>query len=318
MDRVAAMQAFARVVELESFTKASASLNQPKATISSQIQALESKLGVKLLNRTTRHVSVTPDGAAYYERVVRILSEIEETEAAVSHTRVALRGRLRVDVPTTIGELVLIPVLSEFLERYPDVDLELGCSDRAVDLLQEGIDCVIRGKAITDESLVARRLCDLRIITVASPEYLRRRGKPGSPADLAHHTLIHFFSSLSGRRYAFTFTKDGNTVEVPLQHHLAINDGGAMVKAAEAGIGIVQLPAFMVQAAIASGTLEVVLAEYLLETSSIYVAYPQNRHLSTKVRAFVDWVTDVFARSDLMQGRSSLPRAKTDLVAVSK
>ena len=246
MDRIAAMQAFARVVELESFTKASVSLQQPKATISSQIQALEAKLGVKLLNRTTRHVSVTPDGAGYYERVVRILSEIEDTEAAVSHTRVALRGRLRVDVPTTIGELVLIPVLSEFLERYPDVDLELGCTDRSVDLLQEGVDCVIRGKEITDETLVARRLCELRTITVASPAYLKRRGRPTSPKDLEQHSLVHFFSSLSGRRYAFSFTKDGVTLEVPIQHHLALNDGGAMVRAAEAGIGIVQLPIFMV------------------------------------------------------------------------
>ncbi|HSH73447.1 MAG TPA: LysR family transcriptional regulator [Methylophilaceae bacterium] len=306
MDRFDTMLAFTRVVELESFTKAATSLNLPKTTISAQVLALENRLGVKLLHRTTRRVSVTTDGAAYYERAMRLLSDLEETEASLTQATAKPKGRLRVDVPAPVGRLIIIPALKDFFARYPDIDLEIGCNDRPVDLLEEGVDCVIRVGNPFDQSLVARRVGSMRFVIVATPEYLNKFGRPKKPEDLERHHAIHFFSSKTGKVFAFELTINGVNQEVATYRRVAMNDGDAMVSACLAGLGLCQAATFMVQDHIASGRLEVVLGEYLTENMPMNAMYPQNRHLSSKVRAFIDWIAELFANSDLLQVKSTL------------
>lgn len=309
MDRFDTMLAFTRVVELASFTKAAHSLNLPKTTVSAQVLALESRLRVKLLNRTTRHVSVTTDGAAYYERAIRLLHELEETESAIGQATANPKGRLRVDVPGSIGRRIIIPALGDFFKRYPEIELEVGCSDRPVDLLEEGVDCVIRGGEITDLSLVARRVGSLKFLTCASPAYLEEYGIPQTPADIERHMGVHYFSSKTGKAYAFDFTKDGITTTAYGRRRISLNDGDACLAAGLAGAGIVQLPTYMVQDYIAKGELAIVLGCYLSEDFPIYALYPQNRHLSSKVRVFIDWIAELFESNDLVQTRSTYPAA---------
>lgn len=301
MDRFDTMLAFTRVVELESFTKAALSLNLPKTTVSAQVLALEKRLRVKLLHRTTRRISVTTDGAAYYERAIRLLNELEETEAALNQATVNAKGRLRVDVPAPLGRLVIIPSLPDFFKRYPDIQLEIGCDDRPIDLLEEGVDCVIRIGNLLDSTLVARRVGTMQFMLVATPEYLDTHGRPASPDDLQRHHGVHFFSSKTGKVHPFLLAQDGVTQEVTTIRQLAINNGDAMVSACLTGLGICQLPTFMVQGFLASGEIESVLAGYVTEDLPMHALYPQNRHLSSKVRAFIEWVAELFAESHLLQ-----------------
>jgi LysR family transcriptional regulator, regulator for bpeEF and oprC len=301
MDRFDTMLAFTRVVELESFTKAALSLNLPKTTVSAQVLALEKRLRVKLLHRTTRRISVTTDGAAYYERAIRLLNELEETEAALNQATVNVKGRLRVDVPAPLGRLVIIPALPDFFKRYPDIQLEIGCDDRPIDLLEEGVDCVIRIGNPVDSTLVARRVGTMQFMLVASPAYLKTYGRPACPDDLPQHQGVHFFSSKTGKVYPFLLTQDGVKLEVATTRQLAINNGDAMVSACLAGLGICQLPSFMVQALLASGEMESVLTDFGAEGFPMNALYPQNRHLSSKVRAFIEWVAELFSVCPLLQ-----------------
>jgi len=301
MDRFDTMLAFTRVVELESFTKAAMSLNLPKTTVSAQVLALEKRLRVKLLHRTTRRISVTTDGAAYYERAIRLLNELEETEAALNQATINPKGRLRVDVPTPLGRLVIIPSLPDFFNRYPEIQLEIGCDDRPIDLLEEGVDCVIRIGNLLDSSLVARRVGSMQFMLVASPDYLKAYGTPQIPDDLQRHQAVHFFSSKTGKVRNFILEHEGAQQEIPTIRKLAINNGDAIVAAALAGIGICQLPSFMVQGYLTEGKLEKVLGDYGAGSLPINALYPQNRHLSSKVRAFIEWVAELFSECELLQ-----------------
>jgi LysR family transcriptional regulator for bpeEF and oprC len=294
MDRFDTMRAFARVVELSSFTKAANSLNIPKATLSAQVAGLEKRLNVKLLNRTTRHVSVTTNGQAYYERVVRLLTDLEETESAVSQSRQSYKGRLRVDVSATIARQIIMPALNDFLRRYPEIVLELGCTDRTVDLLEEGVDCAIRGGMPIDESLVAKKLIETARITCASPQYLEQHGTPQTLEELAQHAVVNFQSPRTGKVVPFKFDVAGQMQELQGVRKLAANDIDACVNAALAHIGIVQLPYFAVRCHVENQKLIRILTEYPSEISPIYVVYLQNRHLSANVRVFVDWVVELF------------------------
>lgn len=304
MDRFDTMLAFTRVVELESFTKAAMSLNLPKTTVSAQVLALEKRLRVKLLHRTTRRISVTTDGAAYYERAIRLLNELEETEAALNQATATAKGRLRVDVPTPLGRLVIIPALPDFLKKYPEIQLEIGCDDRPIDLLEEGVDCVIRIGNLLDSSLVARRVGTMQFLLVASPDYLKTYGTPQTPDDLQRHQAVHFFSSKTGKVRNFILQHEGEEQEIPTIRKLAINNGDAIVAAALAGIGICQLPTFMVQEYLNDGKLEKVLDNYGVGSLPINALYPQNRHLSSKVRAFIEWVAELFSECKLLQRAS--------------
>lgn len=308
MDKFSAMQAFVRVVEAGSFTKAADTLDMPKPTVTRLIQTLEAHLRTRLLNRTTRRVTVTPDGAAYYDRAVRLLSEVDELESSMSQANANPRGRLRVDVGSSVARLLVIPALGEFHDKYPDIQLDLGVSDRSIDLLSENVDCVLRAGTLTDESLVARRIGEFHFFTAASPSYLKRYGTPRHPHDLedSHH-MVGYFNSRTGKVYPFDFSKDGERIEVAGRYKLAVNDSNAYVTAALNGMGVLQTATFMVQDHIARGELVPVLADWSCDSLPIHVVYPPNRHLSNKTRVFVDWVAELFARSDLMQRRSTLP-----------
>lgn len=296
VDRLQAMQVFVQVVDAGSFTRAADVLRLPKASVTILVQGLEAHLRTKLLNRTTRRVSVTADGAAYYERCVRILAEVEETESALSRTSTAPRGRLRVDVPASFGRRLLVPALGDFLERYPEIRLEVGCTDRPVDLLEEGVDCVVRGGEQADSSLVARRVATIPFVTCATPAYLARYGVPSHPNDLERHRCIRFFLPKTGRIVEWEFTRDGRRITPALEGWLALNDGEAYAAAGIAGLGVMHVPHFLIDEALAGGRLTPLLEDWDTAPLPVFVMYPQNRHLSAKVRAFVDWVAELFAR----------------------
>lgn len=299
MDRLLAMKVFTRVVETNGFTRAAESLQLPKATVTTLIQGLETRLGVKLLNRTTRHVSVTSDGAAYYERCVQLLSEIEEAEQSVGKNRRQPTGRLRVEVSASLGRLVIAPALSQFFARYPDIRIELGCTDRVVDLVEEGVDCAVRAGELTHPNLVARRISEFHLVTCATPEYLSRYGMPREPRDLEQHQCIRYFSGSPGKAYEFGFSNAQESLSIPVESPVVSNDGDTYMAIGLSGLGIVQVPHFMAREAIASGRLVVLLPGWRSETIPIHAVYPQNRHLSAKVRVFVDWVTELFAAIDM-------------------
>ncbi len=298
MDQLLAMRVFTRVVESGTFTKAADSLQMPKASVTKLVQQLEAHLRTTLLQRTTRRVTVTPDGAAYYERTLRLLSELDEIEAGMTNARTTPRGKLRVDVPVMIGRLLIIPALPDFHAKYPEVQLELGVSDRPVDLLAENVDVVLRRGPITDESLVARRVMESPSITLASPSYLEKYGEPRHPLDLENtHPIVPYFSPLTGRRvFNFTFTRGAERVEIEEgQHVVSANESSAYVALAVAGMGIIQAPAFMVFSHVRDGELRRVLPEWTVDSGQLFVVYPPNRHLSAKVRVFVDWVAELFS-----------------------
>lgn len=311
MDKFAAMLAFVRVVEAGNFTRAADTMQLPKPTVTRMIQLLEGHLQTKLLNRTTRRVTVTPDGAAYYERAMRVLSEVDELESSMSRAKANPRGRLRIDVGASLGRLVLIPALPDFHAKYPDIHIDLGVSDRPVDLISENVDCVLRGGVLTDQSLVARRVAEMYFVAAAAPAYLKRHGTPQHPSELEPgrgHRVVGFFSPRTGRPYPMDFSKDDEKFEFEGDYVLAVNDSNAYVAAALAGLGVVQAPTFMLQTHMSSGELEPVLSQWCAEPVPLHVVYPPNRHLSTKLRVFVDWVAELFAQDHLMQRCSKLPR----------
>lgn len=307
MDKLRAMEVFARVVETGAFTRAAESLDIPKATAATLVQKLEAALGVRLLNRTTRSVSVTPDGEAYYERCVAILGQVRETEEALAGQRAAPRGRLRVEAPTLMARSIFVPALPAFFEKYPDIELALSCKERRTDLVEEGIDCAIWSGEIEESSLVARRVAFLYYATCASPAYLAAHGRPSHPDELRAHRCINHFQG-GGRASDWVFSRGRERVQVALSGHVALDDENSYVAAAEAGLGIAQVPAFVLKEAMERGTLDLVLPEWLPEPAPLHVVYPRHRQLSSRVRVFVDWVAALLEAHDGIQLRSTLPR----------
>ncbi|UCZ85237.1 LysR family transcriptional regulator [Pseudomonas sp. L5B5] len=296
MDRFNAMRVFTRIVELGGFTRAADSLQLPRASVTILIKQLEAHLGVQLLHRTTRQVSPTLDGAAYYQRCVRLLADLEETEAVFSQARHNPRGILRIDMPAGIGRLIVMPALPEFSACYPLIELEIGLNDRPVDLVREGVDCALRGGPVLDESLVARPLVQLSQVTCASPGYLFQHGIPTSAAQLQGHRMVEYFSSVSGKRYGLEFLIDGQLHEIELPKRVAVNSADGYLAACEAGYGLVQTPYYHVARQLQAGTLVQVLADQAPPPLPLTALYPPQRHLSTRVRVFVDWLLELFAR----------------------
>jgi len=298
MDKLSAMRAFARVVEAGTFTKAADSLDVPKAQVTRLVQLLEADLKTLLLNRTTRRVSVTPDGAAYYERAVRVLEEIEELESSMSHAKLNPRGKLRVDAPSQIANLILIPALPDFCARYPDIQIDIGASDRPVDIIGENVDCVLRAGELADQSLVARRIGDMHTVACATPEYLKRFGVPQHPSDLedGRHRVVTYFTLLPGRAATFLLQRGDERYEVNATSTVGVNDAGAMLAAGLAGLGITRVARFMAAPHLAAGSLQVVLPEWTTRVWPLYVVYPPNRHVSAKVRVFIEWAASLFDR----------------------
>jgi len=295
MDRFDAMQAFARVVEAGSFTKAAESLHLSKTSVTQLVQQLEARLRVKLLNRTTRKLNVTADGAAYYEHVVRLLADMDDAETSLSSASALPRGRLRVDVPSPLARMILVPALPAFHERYPDIQLDMGVSDRMVDLIGKNVDCVVRGGELTDQSLMARRVGELQLGVCAAPGYLERAGTPLHPRELedTHHRIVGFLWARTGKAVPYAMHCAGESIEVHGRYVLAVDDGNAYLAAGLAGLGILWLPDYMSKAHLARGELVRLFEGWHQEPMPLYVAFPPNRHVSAKVRVFIDWVAEV-------------------------
>ncbi|NGM86854.1 LysR family transcriptional regulator [Parapusillimonas sp. SGNA-6] len=302
MDRFQAMQVFTRVVDANSFTLAADSLGLPRSTVTTTIQNLERSLKLRLLNRTTRRVSVTPDGAAYYERCQQILADLEDMEASFRDVTRGPSGRLRIDTPPSIGRLILVPALCDFHTRYPDIELAIGMSDRTVDMVQEAVDCAIRIGELEDSSMVARRIGTFEGITCAAPSYLERHGEPKTIEDLKDHRAVHYFSSRTGRVIDWSFMVDGKPRDVQVNGCVSVNDAEAYVQCGVNGFGLIQPPRYMVAPLLQSGQLREILTQWTPPPMPISVVYLHNRHLSPKVRVFVDWISELFRKCALMAG----------------
>jgi DNA-binding transcriptional LysR family regulator len=298
MDRFDAMQAFARVVEAGSFTKAAHTLHMSRTTVTQLVQQLEARLRVRLLNRTTRKVNLTADGALYYERVLRLLADMEDAETSLSSASAAPSGRLRVDVPSPLARLVLIPALPAFHARYPDIQIDMGVSDRMVDVIGDQVDCIIRGGAIADLSLKARRVADLQMGVYAAPAYLAQHGVPAHPRDLeeSQHRIVGFLSTRTGKLLAWPMQREGERIEIAGRTILAVDDGNAYLEAGVAGLGVLWLLDYMAKAHVARGELVRLFDDWQMAPMPLTLAYAPNRHVSARLRVFIDWVAEVVAQ----------------------
>lgn len=295
MDRFEGMRIFTRIVELRSFTQAGEALGYPKSTVTNAIKEMESRLRVRLLHRTTRQVTPTLDGEAYYRRCVRLLADLEEAETLFSDALVNPGGKLRVDMHGTLGLHFVLPVLGQFCSRYPNIELEIGMGDRLTDLVRESIDCVLRVGKPRDSSMVARRIATLEQVTCASVEYLKLHGEPRSLEDLATQRAVNFFSPQTGKVYPFDFMVNGVERTVAIDGRISVNNAEAYVSCCRSHFGLIQVPRYHVEALLAQRELREVLADYRPDPLPVAVMYPHHRQLSPRVRVFVDWLAEVFA-----------------------
>lgn len=288
MDRLDAMRLFCRLVERRSFTAAAADLDLPRTTASEALRELEQRLGVRLLERTTRHVAPTLDGEEYYRRCVAILAELDEAEGALRDAQP--RGLLRIDAHPLLTRVFLLPHLPAFLARYPLLDLQIGQGDRLVDLVREGVDCVIRAGEPQDSTLIGRRIGTLEEITVASPDYLARHGVPSSPDMLESHVMVGFISSQTGEAMPLEFIVQGERRLITLPSRVKVNNSDTSAELARKGLGLLQAPRYRFIDDLAAGRLVEVLPETRPSPTSLFALYPQNRHLALRVRVFLDWL----------------------------
>ncbi|NPT47521.1 LysR family transcriptional regulator [Paraburkholderia sp. 1N] len=296
MDQLLAIRVFARVVEAGAFTRAADSLDMPLATVSKLVRSLEQHLGVKLLQRTTRRVTVTPDGAAYYERTSRVLKELEDIDTGFSSAHQRPRGRLRIDIGSANASCVLIPALPDFIARYPDIRVDLGVSDRQVDLIGENVDCVVRGGNADELSLVARPLGRASWVTCATRDYLKQHGRLTHPNQLKNgHRIVSYVSARTGRVMPMHFQKGSERIEIGGLPGMGVNESNAHVAAALAGLGVIQTFSFAATDAIARGELLPVLTAWQPDPYPFFLVYPPDRHMSQRLRVFIEWATERFA-----------------------
>jgi DNA-binding transcriptional LysR family regulator len=296
MDRFQEMQAFVRIAERQSFTQASEDLQIPRATVTTLIKRMEERIGTRLLERTTRTVRLTQDGEAYYRRCVRLLADMEEAEGSFRNE--APKGLLRVNLQGTLARHFVVPALPGFLARYPELQLHIGEDDRLVDLVREGIDCVLRAGTLQDSSMVGRRVALLPQVTVASPEYLAKYGEPDSMAALASHRAVNYISSGTGKVVPLEFTVDGRVTTVDLPATVSVTGTDLYTGSSVAGLGLVQVPRYRVAAELADGRLKVLMPDFAPPPMPVSVLYSQNRQLSSRVRVFTQWLRDIFEAAE--------------------
>lgn len=295
MDQLLAIKVFVRIADAGSFAKAADTLDLPRSSVSKLLQDLEQHLGVKLVERSTRALTITPEGEAYREQAISLLARLEAMDATAGEARGSPRGRLRVDVGSTLANLVIIPALPAFRERYPDLELVLGVNDRPVDLIEEGVDCVIRGGALSDTSLIARRLCNLTSVTCATPDYLAGHGGLTHPTDLkSGHSIVSYVFPNTGRTLSLKYEKGGETVEIVTRPAVAVSESTALTEALLAGLGVGQIFAFGARSHFESGRLVPVLEDWGQPSLPLHLVYPATRHPSAKLRAFADWAVETF------------------------
>ncbi len=300
MDQLLALRMFVRIADCGSFSKAADAMNIPRPTATKLIQDLEQHVGAKLLQRTTRRLHITPEGAAYHERATRLLDDLRQMDENAAGAQTRLRGRIRVDVGSVFASLVLIPALPGFQATHPELQIDLGVSDRPLDMVGEGVDCVVRGGKLGDTSLIARRIADLDWVTCASPQYLERCGTPRHPSDLlsADHAVVQYFSSLSGKADPMQFHQGDQHLTTHENPAIGVNESLAHLNALVAGLGVGQTFKSMAAPHLHNGSLRTVLDDWTRPPLTLHVLYPSRSHLSMKVRLFVDWLVQVFAPFD--------------------
>jgi DNA-binding transcriptional LysR family regulator len=303
MDRLLRLQLFTRIVELSSFSRAADALDVPRATATHAIKALEARLGTRLLERSTRVVRPTLDGQAFYERCVHVLDELDDAEAALRNVAANPRGVLRVDMHGTHATRIVLPRIDDFHRRYPDIELVVSSGDRLVDLLREGVDCVLRAGSPRDSSLVSRPLARMPQVVCASPEYLADFGTPHHPSELEGHQAVRFFASAGNVDYPIELEVDGRMQRFDVGGWIAVNDAECNVSAALRGCGLIQLPRYHVEDELRDGRLVEVLADFASPSLSLSAMYPYRRQLSPRVRVFVDWIVEVYAQRFGESGR---------------
>ncbi|MGE6469096.1 LysR family transcriptional regulator [Serratia proteamaculans] len=314
MDQIQAMRIFTRIVELGSFSRAAERLQLPRATVSNALKRLEQRLGVRLLIRTTRQVQVTSEGTLYYQRCVQLLGALEEADTLFSHHKLQPSGKVRIDMPHSLAREIVIPALDDFYQRYPDLALALGANDTHVDLLREGVDCVLRAWETEDDSLVARRIAMLPQLTCASPGYLATFGVPQSIDQLQQHQAVGYFSLTSHRNYPLEFCRNGKVELRELPARLSVSGADAYTSGCRAGMGLIQAAHYSLAPWLQKGELVEVLADTPPPPMPIYIMYPPGRFLAPRVRVLIDWLiwlfeqyqspkTDVFPANARKQGK---------------
>ena len=291
-----AIKVFCRVVEAGTFTRAADSLDMPRSTVTKLVQELEAHLRLKLLHRTTRRVTVTMEGTAYYERVTKLLHELEDIESNISDEQSTPRGRLKVDMASAIASFVVLPALPSFMQQYPEIQLDIGVSDNDVDLIGDNVDCVLRGGELADASLIAKRIAELAFVTCAAPSYLAQYGTPQTPEEISsQHRIVNYRSRTTHRLVPLRFSGSQQSMEIQQQsYQLSVNDSAAQLTATLSGLGISQLPLFMAQSYLDSGELKQIMPRWKRGALPLYMIYPPDRHLSGRMRAFKDWIMEIF------------------------
>jgi DNA-binding transcriptional LysR family regulator len=293
MDRYHSMQVFVRVAQLSSFTKAAESLGMPKASVSTHVQQLETHVKARLFQRTTRTVKLTQDGLQFYQRCLDILGDFEEAETMFQGLNTDISGRVRIDMPTRLAKNVIIPNLAAFLKKYPKLEIELSSTDRKVDIIQEGFDCIIRIGNLADSEFIVRSLGEYQIINCVSPEYISRMGKPQSLKDLSKHHLVHYVSTLGARSDGFEYFEDGKYKTLKMNGAVTVNNTDAYLEACLGGLGIIQVPAVTIEKYLNKGSLIRVLKKYVAEPMPISLIYPNRRHIPRRVQLVMDWMSEL-------------------------
>lgn len=292
MDKLGAMASFAKVVSLGSYAKAAQTLGVTRSAVSKAVMELEQQLGARLLDRTTRRVSPTEAGLAYYERCLDILARVEETELQVSRLHDEPKGILKINAPMSFGSRYLAPAIADFMSQYPDLKIEITLNDRFIDPLEEGVDVTVRIAALADSSLIARKLAPAKLALVASPAYIMESGIPKSPDDLASHRALSYGHSTTLQRWHLT--QKGEPISVPLTSAMCSNNGDMLLVAALAGQGITMLPTFMIGPHVAAGSLQIILPEFPPTALGIYALYAPNKYLAAKTRLLIDFLVQRF------------------------
>ncbi len=297
LDKVESMKVFLRVAELASFTKAAQSLALPKATISVAIQQLESHLGTQLFHRTTRRVQLTQDGRTFYERCIDLLSDVDEVENMFKKNPGKISGRIRVDMSTGFARNLIVPNLKNFIKLHPHIEVELSSTDRKVDIIREGFDCVLRVGSLQESGLIAKHLGVARIVNCASPEYIKEFGRPKNLADLSNHYLVHYVSTLGAKPDGFEYHDGENYKMHKMQGKIVVNNADAYTAACLAGLGIIQAPLIGVRDYFKSGQMVEVLPRLVSGPMPVNLVYPNRRNLALRVRVFMDWMSELVKES---------------------
>jgi len=296
LDRIDLFRIFTRVVECSSFTRAANTLSIPRSSVSAAIQELEGRIGTRLLHRTTRKVSPTHDGEAFYERCQRVIADVEDAESLFRQAAAQPSGKLRVDVPGRIGRLIIAPALPDFLNLYPQIDIDFGVTDRAVNLIEDSVDCVLRVGPLSDSGLIGRSIGKLPLINVASPAYLKRYGRPHTPDELASHLAINYSSPSSGRVEPWEWLEDDVLHAVHLPGRITVNSAEAYIACCLAGLGLIQIPAYDVHNHLEAGDLIEVMPRHRAQPMPMTLLYPHRQHLSRRLQVFADWLEALLKR----------------------